>query len=166
MNIQRGKHIMEFKCTNCGTVLDGQPERCPKCGKRMIYPGQELPVKKEEVKQEEAPTPKERTDSLEIERSYFDGGLLQKIGWTLLGALITLITIGICFPWAVCMIYNWETKHTVIEGRRLGFNGHAVQLVGNWLLWILLTIITVGIFALWIPIKIKKWVTKHTYFQN
>ena len=158
---------MKYTCTNCGTSFEGELERCPKCGKRMIYPGQEIPKKKEEEK-EELPVVKEeiRTDSAEIEKSYFDGGLLQKVGWSLLGALITLITVGICFPWAVCMIYNWETKHTVIEGRRLGFNGHAIQLFGNWIKWILLTIITIGIFALWIPIKIKKWITKHTYFQN
>lgn len=64
------------------------------------------------------------------------------------------------------MIYNWERKHTVFEGKRLRFDGKAIQLLGNWLLWWLLTIITIGIFALWIPIKIKKWETKHTFFDN
>ena len=39
--------------------------------------------------------------------SYFDGGLFQLIGWKLLGGFITLITLGICYPWAVCMVYNW-----------------------------------------------------------
>ena len=29
------------------------------------------------------------------------------------------------------MIYNWEIRHTVIEGRRLEFDGTAVQLFGN-----------------------------------
>ena len=50
--------------------------------------------------------------------SYFDGGLLQLIGWSLLGSLITMCTFGICFPWALCMIYNWNF-HTVINGHRL-----------------------------------------------
>jgi len=36
---------------------------------------------------------------MDIEKSYFDGGLLQLIGWNLLGALVTLGTCGICFPW-------------------------------------------------------------------
>lgn len=44
--------------------------------------------------------------------SYFDGGLLQLLGWRILGALVTAITLGICYPWAVCMVYNWEIKHT------------------------------------------------------
>ena len=55
--------------------------------------------------------------------SYFDGGLLQLIGYRLLGGFITVLTLGICAPWAMCMIYNWETKHTVIDGHRLKFNG-------------------------------------------
>ena len=61
--------------------------------------------------------------------SYFDGGLLQLIGWRILGFLVTLFTFGICYPWAFCMIYNWETKHTVINGHRLAFDGKAIQLL-------------------------------------
>ena len=99
-------------------------------------------------------------------RSYFDGGLLQKIGWTILGWIITGITLGICLPWAYCMLYNWEVKHTVIEGRRLRFDGKAIQLFGNWIKWFLLTLITLGIYGFWIPIKLKKWVTKHTFFAD
>lgn len=98
--------------------------------------------------------------------SYFDGGLLQLIGWAILGALITAVTLGICYPWAVCMRYGYWTKHTVIEGKRLAFDGRAIQLFGNWIKWFLLTIITLGIYGLWLPIKLKKWQTKHTYFAE
>lgn len=98
--------------------------------------------------------------------SYFDGGLLQLIGWRLLGGLVTICTIGICYPWAVCMVYNWEIKHTVIEGKRLRFDGSAIQLFGNWIKWILLCIITFGIYSFWVQIAIKKWKAKHTFFVN
>ena len=60
-----------------------------------------------------------------MKESYFDGGLLQQIGWTLLGSLLTICTFGICLPWAVCMLENWKVKHTVIEGKRLCFDGSA-----------------------------------------
>jgi len=100
------------------------------------------------------------------EKSYFDGGLLQLIGWRLLGLIVTLLTLGICYPWAVCMIYKWEAKHTVIEGERLMFTGNAKQLFGNWIKWFLLTIITFGIYGFWVGIKIKKWKAKHTEFIN
>ena len=70
--------------------------------------------------------------------SHFDGGLFQLVGWVLLGTLITIVTLGICFPWAVCMVKNWEVKHTIINGKRLSFDGHAIQLFGKWILWLLL----------------------------
>ena len=100
------------------------------------------------------------------DESYFDGGLLQLIGWSLLGALITTLTLGICFPWAFCMVYRWEAKHTVINGHRLEFDGTAAQLFGKWILWLLLTIITVGIYGFWLNIKLKKWKAKHTHFAD
>lgn len=101
-----------------------------------------------------------------IGESYFDGGLLQLVGWTLLGAIITVCTFGICFPWAICMIYNWETKHTVVNGHRLKFTGTAMQLFGNWIKWLLLCVITIGIYSWWVGIEIKKWKAKHTIFAS
>lgn len=44
--------------------------------------------------------------SAQKEKSYFDGGLLQLVGWQILGGLVSAITLGICFPWAICMIYR------------------------------------------------------------
>ena len=101
-----------------------------------------------------------------MEKSYFDGGLLQLIGWKLLGGLVTICTLGICYPWAVCMVYNWEIKHTVVEGKRLEFNGTAMQLFGNWIKWLLLCIITLGIYSFWVAISIRKWKVKHTHFAK
>ncbi|NCB02227.1 MAG: DUF898 family protein [Spirochaetia bacterium] len=98
--------------------------------------------------------------------SYFDGGLLSLIGWNILGFLIIILTAGICYPWALCMVYGWETNHTVIEGRRLQFSGSAIGLFGNWIKWLLLTIITIGIYAFWLNIALKKWKVKNTSFIN
>lgn len=101
---------------------------------------------------------------MEESKSYFDGGLLQLIGWEILGALITVFTLGICYPWAFTMVYKWEINHTVINGKRLQFDGTASQLFGNWIKWFLLTLITLGIYGFWLPIKLKKWKTMHTSF--
>ena len=103
---------------------------------------------------------------VQTEKSYFDGGLLQLIGWQILGGLLTAVTLGLCYPWAICMIYRWEAKHTVINGRRLSFNGTGAQLFGNWIKWLLLTIITFGIYAFWLNIKLIQWKTKHTEFAE
>ncbi len=101
-----------------------------------------------------------------MEESYFDGGLLQLIGIRLLGMIIIIITLGICTPWAICLEYEWEAKHTVINGKRLEFDGTAVQLFGNWIKWLLLIIITLGIYGFWTGIALKKWKVKHTHFVN
>lgn len=62
--------------------------------------------------------------------SYFDGGLLQYIGWRILGWAVTIITLGICYPWAITVVYGWKINHTIIDGKRMIFNGSAVGLNG------------------------------------
>jgi uncharacterized membrane protein YjgN (DUF898 family) len=100
------------------------------------------------------------------ETSYFDGGLLQLVGWQIAGTLVTMLTFGICAPWAICMIVSWEKQHTVIQGRRLRFTGSAVGLFGHWIKWLLLSFITLGIYSFWMKIALRKWITKHTVFAN
>lgn len=96
--------------------------------------------------------------------SYFDGGVFQLLGWKILGAIVTSITLGICYPVAICWLYGWEAKHTVINGRRLKFTGSAGGLFGTWILCLLLTIITLGIYGFYVPIKIKRWREANTFF--
>lgn len=98
--------------------------------------------------------------------SYFDGKAIQLIGWSLLATLVTVITLGLCYPWALCMLMRWETRHTVINGRRLHFTGKGGQLFGKYLLWGLLTIITLGIYSFWFSLGMKRWTIKHTVFED
>lgn len=99
-----------------------------------------------------------------IGESYFDGGLLQYIGWIILGAIVTVFTFGICYPWALCMTYGWRINHTVINGRRLKFTGSAIGLFGNWIKWFILCFITLGIYSFWLWIALEKWKVKNTTF--
>jgi uncharacterized membrane protein YjgN (DUF898 family) len=111
---------------------------------------------------------KEKTESNEVvsiadkKVSYFDGGLLSYVGWKILGFFITIFTLGICYPWSLCMVYGWKVNHTTIDGKRLKFNGKAISLFGHWILWGFLTIITLGIFGFWRSIFLKKWIVKNT----
>lgn len=98
--------------------------------------------------------------------SYFDGNTWQLICYRILSILVNTITLGIAYPWMLCMMQRWETKHTVINGRRLKFNGKGVQLIGKWILWIFLTIITFGIYGIWLGLGMKKWVVKHTVYAD
>lgn len=96
----------------------------------------------------------------------FDGWLLQEIGWFLLGLLVTIITIGICFPVAYCWVLKWNYEHTLYDGKRLSFDGKASQLIGKWICWLLLCIPTVGIFALFIPKKLMNWKVSHLHLAG
>ena len=96
--------------------------------------------------------------------SFFDGGLFHLILLSILGAIITILTLGVCYPWALCMIYGWKINHTVIEGKRMKFYGSAIGLFGNWIKWLALTIITFGIYGFWVSIKLEDWKAKYTRF--
>lgn len=96
--------------------------------------------------------------------SFFDGGLLSFIGWSLLGFSVTVLTFGICYPWALCMVYGWKINHTVIEGKRMKFVGSAIGLFGHWIKWFFLCIITLGIYSFWVSIKLEDWKVRNTLF--
>ncbi|HBB05604.1 MAG TPA: hypothetical protein DCZ41_03335 [Firmicutes bacterium] len=96
--------------------------------------------------------------------SKFDSGLLGLIGHNILSILIIAFSFGIATPFAVCIKQSWETKHTIINGKRLTFKGKGTNLLGKFVLWILLSVVTFGIYLLWISIKMKKWVIKNTDF--
>ena len=124
----------------------------------------EEPVQYEEVKVEyqqvEKSNKKIRTDS------YFDGGLLELIGWRILAFLIIGLTFGIATPWAKCMIYNYQFKHTVFNGKRLKFEGTGGDLFVNYFKWIFFTIITLGIYLFFVPVRKTKWVISNLHFED
>ncbi len=41
-----------------------------------------------------------------MKESYFDGGILDYSGYSILVAIIFGLTLGIATPWAVCMMQN------------------------------------------------------------
>ena len=98
--------------------------------------------------------------------SKFNGRLIQLIGVSILQALLSIITLGLGVPAAICMKERWLAKHTIIDGKQLVFDGKGIQLFGQYIKWFLLSIITFGIYSLWLGIKMKQWVTKHTHFKE
>ena len=98
--------------------------------------------------------------------SYFDGKLIQLIGWGLLGSIVIPFSLGFVFPWWLCKIYGWKADHTIVEGRRLKFNGTGMSLFGHYILWSFLTIITLGIYGWWLIISVNKWLVRNTSFAE
>jgi uncharacterized membrane protein YjgN (DUF898 family) len=83
----------------------------------------------------------------------------------LLAFLITVVSLGLAYPYALCLRQRWRAKHTYINGHRLVFLGTGIGLFGLWVKWLLLSIITLGIYLLWVVPRVNKWVVENTDFD-
>lgn len=100
------------------------------------------------------------------ERFKFDGGAATYLGVGILGAVITVVTFGICFPFALVLLEQWKAKHTIIDGERLIFTGSAWSLFGNWVKWLLLIIITLGVYSFWVYPRLQRWKVENLDFAQ
>ena len=73
----------------------------------------------------------------------FDGGAATYFGTGILAALITIFTLGIGYPWALCLFQRWKAKHTFIDGRKLKFTGGGFSLIGLWIKWMIFLMVNV-----------------------
>ncbi len=99
-------------------------------------------------------------------RFTFDGGAGTYLGTGMLAVLITVCTLGICYPFALVLRERWRAKHSYIDGRQLEFTGSAVGLFGLWIKWFLLCIVTVGIYSFWVGPRIAGWRWVNTSFAH
>ena len=97
-------------------------------------------------------------------RFTFDGGAATYFGTAILGVLITVCTLGICYPFALVLTERWGVKHSYIDGQPLEFTGSAMGLFGNWIKWLFLSVITLGIYLFWVGPRIAAWKWQHTDF--
>ena len=105
--------------------------------------------------------------NFETEESRFTGGLLADFFIRLISRIISIISLGILWPFMVCWYKKWETKHTYINGKQLVFDGNGLQFFGRYLLWWFLSIITLGIYYIFfMSVGLAKWETKHTHFAD
>ena len=103
---------------------------------------------------------------LDPSKSVFDGSGMEYFIISLVGALLTLITLGLASPWVICYTIGWERRHSVYSGRRLVFNGTGIQLFGKWIVWFLLTIVTCGLYGFVMGLKMEQWIMSHTAFAD
>lgn len=99
-----------------------------------------------------------------VVRFRFDGGAATYVGTALLGVLVTVCTLGFCYPFALVLKERWRAKHSFIDGRQLVFTGSAWGLFGNWVKWLLLTFVTLGVYLFWVGPRITRWKWEHTDF--
>ena len=99
-------------------------------------------------------------------RFQFDGGAGTYLGTAILAALITILTLGIGYPFSLVLRERWSAKHTYIDGQRLIFNGSGVGLFSLWIKWFLLIIVTVGIYSFWVAPRLQQWKVENTDFDQ
>lgn len=96
----------------------------------------------------------------------FDGGAAGWFWVQVGGLLVTFLTLGICYPWAVVMTYRWKSSHTFVNGHRLRFTGSSVALFGLWIKWWFLSAITLGIYTFWVYPRLQKWIIERQAFED
>ena len=96
----------------------------------------------------------------------FTGGAGGYLGAGILGFLITLVTLGICYPFAFVLIERWRAENSYIYGRQLRFYGTAVGLFGLWIKWFLLIVVTLGIYSFWVVPELTRWKWENTGFAD
>ena len=96
----------------------------------------------------------------------FDGGGANYILTAIFGFFVTVLTLGIGYPWAVCSFQRWKAKHTYIQGRQLVFTGGGFSLLGLWIIWMLLLIITLGIYTPWFICRAHRWIIQRIVVKD
>ena len=105
--------------------------------------------------------------AVENKLSTFTGGAFMNavIDWT--SALVSILTLGICYPFMACWKLKWKASHTFIDGRQQAFDGNGGQFMGRYMLLLFLSVITLGIYyILCAKVAIEKWRTLHTHFAD
>ncbi|MDF2571319.1 MAG: yjgN [Sporomusa sp.] len=90
-------------------------------------------------------------------------GYLWLVLWT---SFVSVITLGLYFPWAYSAQQRWIADNTFVNGKQLVFTGTGIQFLVHWLLIMILTFITFGLYVPWAYCQLKRWETENTYFAD
>lgn len=101
-----------------------------------------------------------------IGKSGFTATVFELFSEKLLMMWVSLVTLGIAYPWLKCHYESFKASKTYIKGRRLVFVGKGGALAKKYFLWAFLSVITFGIFSIIVSDKMHKWVIEHTHYDG
>ena len=101
-----------------------------------------------------------------IGKSGFTATVFELFSEKLLMMWVSLVTLGIAYPWLKCHYESFKASKTYIKGRRLVFVGKGGELAKKYFLWAFLSVITFGIFSIFVSDKMHKWVIEHTHYDG
>ena len=152
-------------CNACGSLLSGVAV-CPACGAQNLAGSVFCNQCGAKLSGGAAQAPLEPETENTYESKY-TGGAFKRLLINLGVLLGTLFTLGIAYPFLVCIKEKWLKSHTFVNGRQLEFDGNGAQLIGKYIIWLLLSFVTFGIYALLrLPLNMQRWKTKHTHVKG
>lgn len=101
-----------------------------------------------------------------IGKSGFTATVFELFSEKLLMMWVSLVTLGIAYPWLKCHYESFKASKTYIKGRRLVFVGKGGELAKKYFLWAFLSVITFGIYTIIVSDKMHKWVVEHTHYDG
>ena len=153
--------IVENKIENTNVELKQEKEVIEPVKEESTVVEKEVKPQMDNSKIEQQKSMKE---SLKV--SYFDGKLLDLMGWNFLRIVLTVRTLGIGYAWGECLYLKYKLGHTVLNEKRLKFEGDGSQLFVENFKWSFLTLITFGIYGFWVPVKRINWVVSNIHFED
>ncbi len=134
-------------CENCGADNDKTVKYCSGCG-------YELPKPKLKIK---------GAKDYEIK---FHGRDKQYLGLSLFNILLTVITLGLYYPWAKCAIRKFLWQETEIDGSRFEWHGTGKEMFKGFIKAYLifgLLFLTIKFGPMFLPPKTVLWVILFSY---
>ncbi len=95
----------------------------------------------------------------------FDGDVTGFLATRIAALLITLLTLGFGFPYALVLVKRWDARHTLLGGQRLVFTGRADDLLPQWMRWWPLVVLTVGVYGFAVFPRVIRWVWDNTDYH-
>jgi tetratricopeptide (TPR) repeat protein len=83
----------------------------------------------------------------------------------LVQGLLTLFTMGLYGPWALCKFFIWRTQNTIVGGRASRFTGNGASLFIFYLIHLFfLPLITLGLYSIYGVYRLYAWKEEHTQY--
>lgn len=85
----------------------------------------------------------------------YTGSGVDIFGRVILGSILTVLTLGLYFPWFVNNIIRYVCERAVVANPppgtsvQVSYTGSGVDLFGRFILWYILTFITLGLYGPW-----------------
>lgn len=119
-------------------------------------------------KEKKAKNEKKKKVEIEPPRvpSYFDASNAAFIWINVWTFFVSLITLGLAYPFLLAYRMRWVHRHTYIDDKRLEFTGQGRELFGRWLLWSIMMLGTLFIYGFVVAVQIRRWKATHTHFAQ